>query len=211
MILKPCQSLHIKFWFFSGHFNIGQPRFVKKFDTIWAMDVGVPCLNLANCPWPHFGWIKAWTHPFTDLVSVKFQISWLIWLCLCPNDQKKKRIWPASFYCGSESLKPSQICTGISVKGAISENCFGHSEAKWSPINEFLTFSGHLDTGLAAWSKKFEICHSLSLEGGGPKPRNQPIHTPHFGELYAWSRALMAISVTQYGYWLFICSRLNHQ
>ena len=124
---------------------------------------------------------------------------------------EKKRFWPASFYQGSESLKPSQICTGISVKGAISENCFGHSEAKWSPINEFLTFSGHLDTGLAAWSKKFEICHSLSLEGGGPKPRNQPIHTPHFGELYAWSRALMAISVTQYGYWLFICSRLNHQ
>ena len=124
---------------------------------------------------------------------------------------EKKRIWPASFYYGSESLKPSQICTGISVKRAISENCFDHSEAKWSPINEFLTFSGHLDTGLAAWSKKFEICHSLSLEGGGPKPRNQPIHTPHFGELYAWSRALMAISVTQYGYWLFICSRLNHQ
>ena len=58
---------------------------------------------------------------------------------------------------------------------------------------------------------KQEIYHSLSLEGGGPKPRNQPIHTPHFGELYAWSRALMAISVTQYGYWLFICSRLNHQ
>ena len=80
----------LNFDFFSGHFNIGQPRFVKKFDTIWAMDVGVPCLNLANCPWPHFGWIKAWTHPFTDLVSVKFQISWLIWLCLCPNDQKKK-------------------------------------------------------------------------------------------------------------------------
>ena len=92
MILKPCQSLHIKFWFFSGHFNIGQPRFVKKFDTIWAMDVGVPCLNLANCPWPHFGWIKAWTHPFTDLVSVKFQISWLIWLSICPNDQKKKNL-----------------------------------------------------------------------------------------------------------------------
>ena len=102
MILKPCQSLHIKFWFFSGHFNLGQPRFVKKFDTIWAMDVGVPCLNLANCPWPHFGWIKAWTHPFTDLVSVKFQISWLGKVVLCLNDQKKKYIWFGCLYRASK-------------------------------------------------------------------------------------------------------------
>ena len=46
-------------------------------------------------------------------------------------------------------------------------------------------FAYRKELRVAAWSKKFEICHSLSLEGGGPKPRNQPIHTPHFGELYA--------------------------
>ena len=60
----------------------------------------------------------------------------------------------------------------ISAKRAISEIGFDPSEVKESPINIFLTFSSHLDTGIPTSVKNLEILLKLSMEGGGPKQRN---------------------------------------
>ena len=60
----------------------------------------------------------------------------------------------------------------ISAKRAISEIGFDPSEVKESPINIFLTFSSHLDTGIPTSVKNLEILLKLSKGGGGPKQRN---------------------------------------
>ena len=40
-------------------------------------------------PWPHFDWINKWDHHLPDSNCVKYQISWLMCISLCPNDQEK--------------------------------------------------------------------------------------------------------------------------
>ena len=51
----------------------------------------------------------------------------------------------------------NQICQRISIKGAISENVFDHLEPNSSSMDNFLTFSGHLDTELHKPVREFEI------------------------------------------------------
>ena len=57
----------------------------------------------------------------------------------------------------SESSKQYLICQVTSLKEAISENGFDHSEAKKCSISKFLAFSDHLDIRLPTTLKKLEI------------------------------------------------------
>ena len=86
------QKLENKTLIFSGHLDIGQAKSVKKFIIQHNLSQGGTGLlfeiGQLSTTQP-FGWIKTWDHPFTASISVKPQISCLLWVALYPNGQKK--------------------------------------------------------------------------------------------------------------------------
>ena len=86
------QKLENETLIFSGHLDIGQAKSVKKFIiqhklSQWGWDSLLEIGQLFTTQ--PFGWIKTWDQPFTASISVKPQISCLVWVALYPNGQKK--------------------------------------------------------------------------------------------------------------------------
>ena len=148
-ILRPSKLLQVKLLFF---LVILTPKKENKRLTQfepWAREVWVTCLNLATI------WLyQNLGHPLQCLILHQF------WNCLtcvgCSMSKwpEKNRIWFASLNMATESSKPNQVSWALSVKMAIFWNAVDHFEAKHSPISNFFTFSGHLDTRLSMPVKK---------------------------------------------------------
>ena len=98
--------------------------------------MGVPCLTMANYPWPQFDWIKTWDPHLPDSNCVKFQISWLLCISLHSNDQKKIEFDLQAFTRIQNHPIESDMMRELSEKG----HCFDYSEVKWSLMYMFLIF-----------------------------------------------------------------------
>ena len=165
MILKP-NKVH---WMtFSGHSDTELAIWVKnwKFDSIWARKVGVPCLNLANCPWSSFGWLETWTHPFTALFSAKFQISWLKEVVLCLNDQKKNKLDLHAFTRLQNHQNRVRRAGWYNWKGAFLKMplmILMPNKVQWMIFYFFWSFTHWT----SHFSQKLEIWLNLSQGGGG--------------------------------------------
>ena len=134
---------------FSGHLDTEEPKPVKKiiFDSVGASKVGVPCLTMANYPWPQFDWIKTWDPHLPDSNCVKFQIFWLLCISLQPNDQKKIEFDLQAFTRIQNHPIESNMMRDFSEKGHFWKWFW----LFWSQVKSdvyVFDFSGHLDTGL---------------------------------------------------------------